>query len=294
VTSYTDLGAREYDPQLGRFLSVDPVLELDDPTQLGGYDYAGNDPVTKSDPSGLRLDPGYGGLGEPAHPQTPAQHKSRHPPGSQPGNGGHHDVGPALHADSTPQSRFLDYLDTLNNAYTIPKPPVRHSHWWKSPTAMDAAILGVGLFDVVQGGLDPVSDGAELALIAERTAVATEEAATAAAEGEGTTLLRGVASDHHVFQEAMNGEAWPGDMLGHQNGAWHAAGITEDSSLTSWTTDRAVAERFATNEGQTNGVILRTTLEEQVGRVVPGPNNLGESEVLLRGVIRGLPVELIP
>lgn len=45
---------------------------------------------------------------------------------------------------------------------------------------------------------------------------------------------------------------------------------------------------------ETSGAILRITLEEQANRVVPGPNQLGESEVLLRGVIRGLPVELIP
>jgi hypothetical protein len=122
--------------------------------------------------------------------------------------------------------------------------------------------------------------------------VATGVAANTAEEG--TTLFRGVASDHNVFQEALNGEAWPGDVFGHTNGAWHAAGLTEDSSLTSWTTSRAVAERFATNEGTTNGVILRTTLEQQAGRIVPGPNNLGESEVLLRGVIQGLPVEEFP
>jgi len=46
--------AREYNPANGRFLSVDPVLEAGDPNQLNGYDYAGNDPVTGSDPSGLK------------------------------------------------------------------------------------------------------------------------------------------------------------------------------------------------------------------------------------------------
>lgn len=47
-------GAREYDPALGRFISIDPILDKADPQQLNGYAYAGNNPTTLSDPSGLR------------------------------------------------------------------------------------------------------------------------------------------------------------------------------------------------------------------------------------------------
>ncbi|AUG75818.1 type IV secretion protein Rhs [Kitasatospora sp. MMS16-BH015] len=46
------LGAREYDAAAGRFLSVDPLLDPTDPQQLNAYAYSGNDPVTRSDPSG--------------------------------------------------------------------------------------------------------------------------------------------------------------------------------------------------------------------------------------------------
>ncbi|MEU2306504.1 polymorphic toxin-type HINT domain-containing protein [Streptomyces misionensis] len=49
------LGARNYDPTQGRFLTVDPVFEAGDPNQMGGYTYAGDNPATKSDPSGLFL-----------------------------------------------------------------------------------------------------------------------------------------------------------------------------------------------------------------------------------------------
>lgn len=52
------LGARDYDSALGRFLSADPVFEPGDPNQMGGYAYAGDDPVNGSDPSGLMLDGG--------------------------------------------------------------------------------------------------------------------------------------------------------------------------------------------------------------------------------------------
>ncbi|PPK60751.1 RHS repeat-associated protein [Actinokineospora auranticolor] len=51
-TGLTNLGARQYDSATGRFISVDPVLDTDDPQQMNGFAYANNSPVTNSDPSG--------------------------------------------------------------------------------------------------------------------------------------------------------------------------------------------------------------------------------------------------
>ncbi|MGW6704231.1 RHS repeat domain-containing protein [Streptomyces sp. NPDC054956] len=58
TTGYTDVGARKYDPALGRFISADPVFDPNDPQQLGGYTYASSNPVGNSDPTGLRTDDG--------------------------------------------------------------------------------------------------------------------------------------------------------------------------------------------------------------------------------------------
>ncbi|MEU6935658.1 polymorphic toxin-type HINT domain-containing protein [Streptomyces rubiginosohelvolus] len=63
TTGLTHLGAREYDPDLGRFISVDPILDLADPQQMNGYNYANNNPTTLSDPTGLRPDGACGGTG---------------------------------------------------------------------------------------------------------------------------------------------------------------------------------------------------------------------------------------
>ncbi|MFD5637799.1 RHS repeat-associated core domain-containing protein [Streptomyces sp. NPDC127077] len=52
-TGLTHLGAREYDPGIGKFISVDPVIDYTQPQQINGYTYANNSPVTESDPSGL-------------------------------------------------------------------------------------------------------------------------------------------------------------------------------------------------------------------------------------------------
>ncbi|MFG2840211.1 RHS repeat-associated core domain-containing protein [Streptomyces zaomyceticus] len=53
TTGLTHIGAREYDPTVGQFISVDPLLSLDQPGSLNGYSYANQNPTTASDPTGL-------------------------------------------------------------------------------------------------------------------------------------------------------------------------------------------------------------------------------------------------
>ena len=53
TTGLTAVGARFYDPGIGRFASVDPVMDRTDPQQWTGYTYSDNNPVTSSDPTGL-------------------------------------------------------------------------------------------------------------------------------------------------------------------------------------------------------------------------------------------------
>nr|BBJ56315.1 hypothetical protein SAVMC3_89440 [Streptomyces avermitilis] len=43
-TGLTHVGAREYDPLIGRFLSADPILSADDHESINGYAYANNTP----------------------------------------------------------------------------------------------------------------------------------------------------------------------------------------------------------------------------------------------------------
>ncbi|WP_407639021.1 RHS repeat-associated core domain-containing protein [Actinacidiphila yeochonensis] len=63
----TYIDAREYDPNTGRFISVDPILDTSDPQSLNGYAYADNNPATDSDPTGqiLRSGDGEDGNGNP-------------------------------------------------------------------------------------------------------------------------------------------------------------------------------------------------------------------------------------
>jgi len=53
ITGLYDFKARWYDPEIGRFLSPDPILLPLDPQSHNPYSYVRNDPVNLRDPSGL-------------------------------------------------------------------------------------------------------------------------------------------------------------------------------------------------------------------------------------------------
>ena len=63
-TGLTHLGAREYDPAIGRFISVDPLIDYADPQQMHGFAYANNSPVSFTDPDGLKPLATVGGAAE--------------------------------------------------------------------------------------------------------------------------------------------------------------------------------------------------------------------------------------
>jgi RHS repeat-associated protein len=82
-TSLTTLGARQYDPATGRFLSADPVLDATSPQTLNGYTYAAGNPATQADPTGLCVESWC-----PPPPLT-GHHPARYGPGhgTPPGGG---------------------------------------------------------------------------------------------------------------------------------------------------------------------------------------------------------------
>ncbi|MPY57780.1 sugar-binding protein [Streptomyces spongiae] len=93
-TGLVHLGARDYDPTTGRFLSVDPVLDPTDPQQLNAYAYSNSSPVSHSDPTGLHLDCGGWGSDVPCpkndqngdgHPDHPTTKKSSSSSSKSPG-----------------------------------------------------------------------------------------------------------------------------------------------------------------------------------------------------------------
>jgi RHS repeat-associated protein len=71
VAGLVQLGARQYEPATGRFVSVDPLIDQTDPQQMHGYAYGNNAPPTTSDPTGLMFTVGdMGGGGDPGGTPT--------------------------------------------------------------------------------------------------------------------------------------------------------------------------------------------------------------------------------
>ncbi|MFE3459578.1 RHS repeat domain-containing protein [Nocardiopsis aegyptia] len=62
-TGLTQLGERAYDADLGRFVSVDPLMDLADSQQVHGYAYANNNPASLTDSDGLMVASGGSGSG---------------------------------------------------------------------------------------------------------------------------------------------------------------------------------------------------------------------------------------
>ncbi|WP_408630968.1 RHS repeat-associated core domain-containing protein [Micromonospora inositola] len=88
-TNLVNIGARQYDQVLGRFISVDPVMDLSDPQQWNAYSYANNSPITLSDPTGRNpFDAQWDGPPPSKHSQqnmenaygTPEYNSSTRPP----------------------------------------------------------------------------------------------------------------------------------------------------------------------------------------------------------------------
>ncbi|GAA2374426.1 polymorphic toxin-type HINT domain-containing protein [Streptomyces cuspidosporus] len=110
TTGLTHIGAREYDPILGQFLSLDPLLSPGQAQSLNGYSYANQNPATASDPTGLCMDPGNGrcmptnggDVGKDAPPEDRYPSGGGHGGGGG-GNGGH--KGTASTSSSTPIPR---------------------------------------------------------------------------------------------------------------------------------------------------------------------------------------------
>ncbi|MFF5284533.1 RHS repeat-associated core domain-containing protein [Streptomyces sp. NPDC013171] len=122
-TGLVHLGAREYDPAIGRFASVDPIMDLTDPLQLDGYGYSHNNPVTRSDPTGL-YDPDEKAYCQ-ANPDQCDGHRFKHVDESRPltadkdGKGNITTVydkqGVPHHTTDKPDASAAKAFDTLND-----------------------------------------------------------------------------------------------------------------------------------------------------------------------------------
>jgi RHS repeat-associated protein len=221
-----DLSARQYVPALGRFLSLDPVLENQTPEELNGYTYAGDNPVANSDPSGDMYscpvrEPCITLKGKSGNPPPTTT-----PPTTTPGSTSTSPSGPAPDpcAGVTGKMAELCYHDSaeaadegacdascealdaeagectqkggvfMSGVCTVTPPPQPH-HWWDVVAAVVAVVVVVAIVAVavVQPELLPAAlEAGEVASdLATEGSVAAEGAvdvgAEAAADGTEAT-----------------------------------------------------------------------------------------------------------
>jgi RHS repeat-associated protein len=112
------LGARQYDPATGRFLSVDPVLDPASPQTLNGYSYAAGNPVTQADPTGLCI---YSWCPPPpAHGTAPP---SKYGPGSGGGGNGYNPApSPGTGCQNSPTGCFPGSAGPVVSSPPAPPP----------------------------------------------------------------------------------------------------------------------------------------------------------------------------
>lgn len=142
-TKLTNVGARTYDPLLGKFLSVDPVVDTNLPQQNTGYAYSGNNPTTYTDPSGLRLDEGCGwgrscnksNVSQDLTPRRSSTSNSRPSQGS---------TGPRK---SRPSSDSKVYVGTEKD---YPRPWDVVSAWWWETGPKNLHFRGGGYIDWIK------------------------------------------------------------------------------------------------------------------------------------------------
>jgi RHS repeat-associated protein len=143
ATGLTNLGAREYQPGTGSFISPDPLLKPYDPQNLNAYGYANDNPSTYADPSGQspgqlcngdtcgskqsypapKPDPKPKGS-SPAPSDPPASvHHEKPAPVTKPSHGGTH-KGYTQKSDSDSSSKPDSQTDTSEQRVRLGKSPL--------------------------------------------------------------------------------------------------------------------------------------------------------------------------
>lgn len=303
-TSLTTLGARQYNPTTGRFLTPDPILATGDPQQTNGYAYANNNPITLTDPTGL--DPIYdscrgSNMGKSCWDYmyggstTPASTISNSPDPI-----GAYIKSEGLPPDFNPVAAaacgwMQECVNSQPNRWAAGpgyNPAPGSLAKCEEACQAIATFTTLTLLTIALPELGIPADIAEASSAAGESAVlGGEEGATLAAnELAGNTeveasLYRGVAHTHPGYENALRGAAHP--RGGAATAAEHNAGNTL-SEYTSWTTDPSVASDMS----YPGGVMLRIPRSAVEDRIVVSPDVYDEAEVLIRGPVTG--AEVLP
>jgi RHS repeat-associated protein len=299
-TSLDYFGSRYYSSIQGRYTSVDPLLSsgrLQSPQSWNRYAYVLNNPLRLVDPTGMidqdptrRQPPTTGGLVIP-NPCTQAGPDCNQivittvTTTAAPEPVSTTDVVPVTELqirtgleDPFQRGAFISVMDYIaDNANG-------------SSGAMGAGVavgtaetpVGLGAAAAVGG----ILTGALLYDLSRTIADSIPQDTTD--DEEYIPLYRGVSLNHPGHTAALLGMAIP--RGGHDDPEAHNLGLTS-SIFTSWSRDPDIAASFARRDGP-GGVLLFKLIPR--AQTVPSPDLFGEGEVLVRGVVTGAAVQVLP
>jgi RHS repeat-associated protein len=296
-TGLTLLGARSYDPTLGRFTTPDPILDPADPQQYAAYSYANNNPTSMSDPAGLAAmacADGPGGICMGPSGKTVGTAPTPHKGGSE---------------------VYTTYTTYTTYTPPPPPPPVQKCDWWcylapivkaVAPvvvqivvtvvvfTGCEAATGGVGSVGCViganaaggaaSGALDAALDGGSASDIATGALLGGVAGATGA--GAGRLLEKGAVklAEKTAARAAEKAAAHGDDLL--KPGPWAADSVPSSAPGKITAAERAALKPI----GDTYGC-------HSCGAIKPGTksgNWVGDHQPVSRTVPAGTPQVLYP
>jgi RHS repeat-associated protein len=318
TTGLTHLGAREYDPTIGRFISVDPELDLSDPTQWNAYGYANGNPTTLSDPSGRRPEGSgdygcsncmmsadgswkfgnetagsqsvHGGTYHQSYAAAQEQHttKAHNDQRQHNSNAGDNVLAREAQRAQLARERRAATIAQLTAAAHASS---TGGHWynpmdWDGQTwtqiGLGAATVGLTVINVVQLGADPVTDGLEGAVIAEMVGEGAVEVAA-----ETTTEVAADTAESGAARAAINGETTATRLGRQMHASWdYGEGFEKEFRLPSG--KRVDALNFQTRQAvelKPNNPRAIRLGERQVGRYVEELNQAYPDDVPWTGSV---------
>ena len=246
-----------YDYNNGRFLSVDPFIQAPTSTQsMNPYTYIFNNPLSGIDPTGYAAE------------QLLNSHLASKGI----------DVAALKTAQSEAAVKIVVAVDTISDLIA----PVKGLS--KKAIKETFKIVKDQVKKILTKPKKATSNGNKNK--SQATTTTQNKDVSSTESQDEITVYRGVDNASPAIDDAKKGIVKPrGGETGHTDANRHSAGETENSNLSSFSTDKKVAQDFATNDSG-EGVVMTARIKKSDAITPNKPFDAREKEVLVKGDIK--------